>query len=797
MKKLILTGLILAGMVFSSLVALRSMVHGEDSIYSIDTDNTGFGGGIDLISIDKAGSKHAPIDGILNVNTDRYSEITKKYGSLKYNSVATTGALKHRRAYTYNQADGDSYIITQTGAYLEASTGNGSFTTIISTLSATLDCDFTTANDWLYYTNGSNVSGRWNGSQLENFTVTNSTNYPAFCKYMTNNWLRNWFAGDSRYPNRVYFSEAFVVGLDTGAYENFPTENYIDLGTNDGDTITGLQVWNGRLLVWFSHKCFEIIALDTPGFFGYNLLSNDVGCLYNPSLDILNGMPILLSHRGIEQFNGSAFQTVSLPIDNYVRDLRQLETSVSVISQTSAEDWGAGTEFVNVSTTAISGDVLMISEQNIFSTASYLWGIRPSYNLDATAQRFYPLSNMLVNQLIVGVSTTSSVSLANANVRINIGIADSNYNFISSTNMALSSLYDFKLSTITIPSIFLTANTTYNILLSSSSGFTPDSEMAINVTNTGNYPRGRWYVHGLVWSEFDSNDMYFVLYDSSAMTGSFTTKISTATNWGSWGSISINDTQPTGSSISYYVKTSSANDNFHKKAGIPVSNGSVINSTVGNYIQVISSFSRTSATAIPRLDDFSISSYGSDNNYPQGKVYDERYYLSVNTGPATMNNDTILVMQKNGDWTRYSNKAGCFTVYRSNLYYGDSEDTGFMYRMEVPNLYTDNENAYPSYWTSKKISVFPFYKANMKELWITSKGIDSILTVEHNYDDSTTAWTSNSVTLSDDYGINVSKLQILPSVYTRYFQFRIGNNAANDFRIKRLDLLYDTIPSVE
>jgi hypothetical protein len=761
-------------------LSLNLAASAEDAVFSIDADNSGFGGGVDYVSADKIANKYAPIDGILNVNTDRYNEITKKYGSVAYNTTALTGTKKLRRAYTYNQQDGDSYIITTSSYAIFASKGDGSFSTIISTLSDTADCDFTTGTDGkLYWTDSIHTPGMWDGTNHTAFTVSNSTNYPTFCKYIANWRSRNWMFGDTRYPTRIYYSEPYVVGLDTGAYANYPIQNYVDFGVPDGDLPTGLQVAGGELYAYFQHKIFKVVELNT-GIFGYNLLSNNIGCLYNTTLDILNGFPIFVSHRGIEQFDGSQCELKSLPIDFYVKNLRQLTVSRGSLVQTTAADWGAGGG-VNIDTTTYGGSVAINN-----STMTYSNPVSSTVYVEAQTtyikQGFWFSEDVLVKYYQI-----------NAEAR---GLWYQGQPFDceiqTSTGGVLASIEES--SGWEAINLRFAANATYYIYLNLDNYYWPTIQTTIYTTTVTTNMAGK-----IVSDNANLNGLYYLhigflnVYESA----SFTTQSSQAGSWGSWGTFTVDETKPTGSTINYWAITATSTYNLSTNTSFPLINGGSIDSAVGPYVKIISSFTRTNATAIPKLNELSITYYGANNDVPCGKVYKDAYYLSVNTGTASSSNDCMLVLQKNGDWTRYSNTAGCLAVYRDNLYYGDSQDTGKLYRMEVPGLYTDNGNAYASYWTSKKIKLHPFYKTNVKDLWITAAGIDGDLDISYNFNDYLGSWYADTLSLTSTNGITSKKIPLLPSTYSRCFQFRVGNDDAVDFRIKRLDLIYDSIPAIE
>ena len=75
-----------------------------------------FRGGIDVVSNDKLAIQYAPFTGLQNVRTDEYAQITKRLGSVKYNTIPTTGQLRQRNLYTFNQNNGNSCLITVSSA---------------------------------------------------------------------------------------------------------------------------------------------------------------------------------------------------------------------------------------------------------------------------------------------------------------------------------------------------------------------------------------------------------------------------------------------------------------------------------------------------------------------------------------------------------------------------------------------------------------------------------------------------------------------------------------------------------
>jgi hypothetical protein len=71
---------------------------------------------------------------------------------------------------------------------------------------------------------------------------------------------------------------------------------------------------------------------------------------------------------------------------------------------------------------------------------------------------------------------------------------------------------------------------------------------------------------------------------------------------------------------------------------------------------------------------------------PTGFVFDRRYYLAISTIPSVPYNDTILAYQRNNSWTLLKGfNVASFTNWRDSLYFGNSDNTGYVYKLSDGN----------------------------------------------------------------------------------------------------------------
>jgi hypothetical protein len=764
----------------AALLFLSSMSFAEDQLLSIDN----FGGGIDIVSPAKMDAKYSPLNGILNVWTDEYGMITKRRGYIKYNTTPLS-QLPIKKMYEYKQVDGDSYIIVNSSTAMYYSKGDTNFTAIVSTLSASYTDDYMTCNGFVYRSNGSDQPGKWDGATYTWLNVTNSTGM-VNARYLEFFRNRTWWTGVDGAENIVYYSNS----LD---YQNIA--NAMAIAPQDGDEITGIKKCRDKMFVYKRKSMWEIYETSV-GEYNYRQISNKYGSLYDSVIDEYQGFPVFVSDRGVELYT-TGLTSLSDPIRNYMKDLRQLRTEQSDLTQTSAGDWGLGTAFVNVDTTTINGSVALLPKFALGMTRN---GGDYLLELNALRQKIIPQEDLYSPSLViygtvyvVGAYTRFKVTINSANMTV-ITSSETNTN---PDNPHVSG------QTITFPDNFtLSAKTTYYICFSSVAG-TDSNFQIFNYYFTDRYPYGGLQYLLNIPTPGGEADYYWTTYDAADdlsgfilayTTASYSSQIQNAQNWQSWGTISIKDSQPSGSAISYYIKTSTANDNFSTRPGIPVSNGSVINSTIGNYVQVIASFTRTSAIVNPQLDEFSISYFGTGSNPPVGITYKDRYYLFHSTGEASTINDTVLILQKDGQFTIHNNiYAGSACIFRDDFYTGSSQNTGYVYKQDVTSRFTDalGEN-YDSYWTTKYLAAHPLYRTYYKDLWITADAqAGGSLDVQYRTDGLEGAWTAKSVSLTNSFGIVRAKLpnDILSNY--RYMQYRIGSST-NDFKIHRIDLTYST-----
>jgi len=724
----------------------------------------------------------------LNVEFDRDLGFTSRNGSINYLNSAIPELQPIRAMFQYIQTDGDRYIIANSSSSVYYSVGDGNATSIVSGLNSAYTDTYTTALNYLYRDNGYDDPGKWDGATYTPITVANSTSVPKgrLQVYYKDHLFK---AGVDGGRSTLYWS---VVNKpdDFGSYGS--GSKFV--GKDDGDVITGLLPFGDRLIITKNYSTSQLVGTDANTWL-VRPVSNNIGCLYQSTMALYKGQyPMWVSDRGVELFDGVSLTLVSEPVDNYIKALRQLNINSEIWTQDTAADWGAGSG-TNIDTTTYSGSVAISEskgwgalEKNISGgTATELnFGTNSMY-----AQTFY-CDGGFVSEVQVNVYSYGGMTLK-------VGIGNSNFAFIASQTRTFADgavgYQSFTFSTTT-----LTANTTYSIIVQKTDG--TDANDYIYKFSDGTYAKGTAYTYSFpgTWTQSATDDLGFYVYGTTftCNAASYTSQILTATSWGSWGAFTAGNTVPSGSAISYYVKTSTASDNFASKPLVSVTNGGAINSTTGNYIQVIASFTRTDATVVPKLDDFNITYYQTNGNNPQAIAYKDAYYLSVSTGDNSTINNVILKFDKNMKWTIFNNlNMGSACLFRSDLMMGSGQNAGMIHKLDVSGIYADSGNAYQSYITTKILDLgSPIQQKQFFSRWINAKNSgDWSIYYDYRLDGSTGDWTTGTVDLSDSDNLIFKKLNFADKPKANYIQLRINNNTVNQhFNVRGLSLIYDTFP---
>lgn len=744
-----------------------------------DYPMTEFSGMVDTVSPDKIADKYSPIDGCLNIWTDEYAMITKCAGTVKYNTTALPGELKAKRAYNYNTVDGTSYIIVSSSNSIFYSIGDGNFTAITSTRTRTAVDSFTTAKGRLYFDNGvDGLGGYWDGATFTSVGVSISTGMVSG-KYIIYWHNRLFKAGVTGTPSVVYYSEV-------NNPEHIGVYNYLNVNINDGDQIKAMFAFGDRLYIAKERSFWEIVETNA-GVFQLRMISNTIGCLYDTTVQEVPrlGAVCFMSSRGIEAFNGAQFTLLSEPIDNYVRGLNQINAGSGSWQQTTSDDFANGASFVGVDTVTYQGSV----SQYIYPPQLDSSGIgtaRVDYYGNMARQKIVTDRNMALDSV-----TVMSYQVDNQvfSILIQIKADDGTTTIASSTqSVTTKATPGIYIDTFTV-NAQLNANTTYYIQFSSYTGMTGGSAFYFQGSSFVDEVNAERYIQSnpeLGWISTGYQDLYYRLNIASS---SYVSQYYMADNWGTWGQISIDDTEPAGSSISYYAITSTSVYNLSTNTPFEVTSNLPINSDVGPYIQIVASFTRTDYLCVPKLNAFVVNWYGITSDVPYAFVWRDKYGVSVSTDATSSNNDSTLWFQKDNSWTIHSGAISSGIMYRGNLY--TSDYSGYFHSQFVPEIYTRDGETYPSYWTSKMMDFnTPINEKHYSNIWIRAQNIgDNDLDIQYRLD-GTTGWNTQSLNMTNSWGGDVIDSVTLPIGTKGYLiQYRFGSNY--DFRIKRIDTEYE------
>lgn len=251
------------------------------------------------------------------------------------------------------------------------------------------------------------------------------------------------------------------------------------------------------------------------------------------------------------------------------------------------------------------------------------------------------------------------------------------------------------------------------------------SENSPFLTTSSRYVRYLATLNGLT-AGVSATSLASIGVTGAASTGTYLTPAVSVASMTYWGSVGIVDSASTGT-LTYTVYSDTDTNIDLSNSGSYTASQSVVNGQIpaiatGAYVRLGASFTGPGdPITAPYLDAVTFN-YGLGISVPVASLYfDQSYYASVSIS-SSASNDSIMVYDENQSWTLYDNlDAYSMSLYRQKPYVGRA-DGADIWRILVPDLYTDNGEAYTSSWTSKEFNFgFPVTNKTMNRYYISGE----------------------------------------------------------------------------
>lgn len=126
---------------------------------------------------------------------------------------------------------------------------------------------FSTFLNFVFMVNGADSTAVWDGLEGDSFVTSGNAASAPIGKFIENFKNRMWIAGNTTYPDRVYYT-SIPSSVSTPILlwnTDVSTGQWIDINPLDGNPITGMQRWRGELLIFktnYLYRLFDINQVD-------------------------------------------------------------------------------------------------------------------------------------------------------------------------------------------------------------------------------------------------------------------------------------------------------------------------------------------------------------------------------------------------------------------------------------------------------------------------------------------------------------------------------------------------------
>lgn len=504
-------------------------------------------------------------------------------------------------------------------------------------------------------------------------------------------------------------------------------------GANDGQFVRCLKgSYLDSLIIGRKNDLWAVDGFDQSDVSLRNI-SLQVGCIEPNTMQEVDGALVFLSARGIESMTARSIDMISEPIRNVTDVIVRNTLSQRSNTQTTASDWGSGTQDQNV----------------FFATNTYPGDLRPAFPDTFDSFQNGTLGLPAIWDEYDSGSTTGDVSASNGLLNLqNDGGALGRvhaYTQIPVVDWRAGTTFYFQLAdipfdTTNLSRLFFTLRTT-TTTSNADSGFdgfllTLTSTASAQINATVNYISGssatptgltltvpttvQFYVSTTTWQLSLNGTAYlsgthagvtpqydrafFGYLKGSAGTGTckidnfrvlpktaiFTSSLlSIGDLITSWGAVTISDTQTDGE-IRYQFGSTTTADISLIVNWQGIVNGGVPTVSTAPYAAfraILSTPTALTGNNISLGEFVTTWTEGTIVPSPTAWTYDRRYWISYTTNTATdPYQDAVFVWQRSKSWTMFKGiNSASFATWRDNLYFGNSDSTGYVYKFDVGN----------------------------------------------------------------------------------------------------------------
>lgn len=273
---------------------------------------------------DPASIKDSVSPDALNVNYDSVGAIQSRKGYIKLLTTTLANPITGMRSATKSDQVTRQLVYASGTDWYVYNNAGGSTKISTQTFTTGRQWDFDQFADKVYGVNGADGVYQYDFSTVTSIpgwgSGTNSSGQPQYIRVHKN---RVWLAGDPTNPSRLYFSDPNAASAGT-----FPINNFIDINSNDGQVITGLEVLLDALIVFKGESIWMVLGepvgsgnVTLVGNLSLRKANSEVGCVAFRTIAKVESILFFMHQSGLYVFQNNQAKRISDNVNTTFRNM--------------------------------------------------------------------------------------------------------------------------------------------------------------------------------------------------------------------------------------------------------------------------------------------------------------------------------------------------------------------------------------------------------------------------------------------------------------------------------------------